>query len=141
MGGLSIVFYNFLKKTCLIGVIVLKYLQGVGKMNIGDKIKKIRKNKGLTQSQFSEITGIAINSISRYEKGERKPTTDILKKIADGLNVDIKELFDDEASFSNSFDKTEQSLINDFRSLNENGQTKVVEYVKDLTENSKYKKQ
>lgn len=110
-------------------------------MNIGDKIKKIRKNKGLTQSQFSEITGIAINSISRYEKGERKPTTDILKKIADGLNVDIKELFDDETSFSNSFDKSEQSLINDFRSLNENGQTKVVEYVKDLTENPKYKKQ
>ena len=53
---------------------------------------KIRKKKGLSQAELAFLAGIAQSSLARYERGEMQPTIEVVKKIADVLNVSIEEL-------------------------------------------------
>lgn len=61
-------------------------------MNIGAKIKQIRIEKGLTQDDLAEATGITKTAISRYELGQRQPSVNQLNAIADALEVWVFDL-------------------------------------------------
>ena len=65
-------------------------------MNIGYNLRKIRKDKGLTQDKLSEITKISIASIQRYELGKRQPNIQTVNKFAEALGVTINTLLKDE---------------------------------------------
>lgn len=56
-------------------------------MTIGEKIKYLRKQKGLTQTELSKLTGIHQVSITKYEKGTMIPQPDQLQKIVEALDV------------------------------------------------------
>ncbi|CEK34614.1 phage DNA-binding protein,Helix-turn-helix [[Clostridium] sordellii] len=58
-------------------------------MNIGENIKKIRDLKNISQDKLSKLSNMPRTSLGRYERGERIPNIDILKKIATGLNTDL----------------------------------------------------
>ncbi|RWX00516.1 XRE family transcriptional regulator [Flavobacterium cerinum] len=60
---------------------------------LGQKIKKIRTEKGYTQAQLSADLGMEISQISRIERGVVNTSVLNLKKIASLLNVSIKDLF------------------------------------------------
>ena len=62
------------------------------KDKLGDKIRKIRKSKGLTQKQLADKIGIDNKHLSRIEKGLHMPTYKILKNIAAALEFDIYEI-------------------------------------------------
>jgi transcriptional regulator with XRE-family HTH domain len=65
-------------------------------MSLGNKIKELRKEKNLSQDEFSEIVKIDGRQISRYENDKISPSLDILIKIVESLNVSIDYLlFDD----------------------------------------------
>ena len=54
-------------------------------MNIGDKIKLVRRHRGLTQQQLGILIDIkngAANRIAQYETGYRTPKAEIVEKIA-----------------------------------------------------------
>ena len=51
-------------------------------MNIGDRIKKVRVECGLTQEALATQMGIAKTTLTGYEKGYRDPKSDMLMKIA-----------------------------------------------------------
>ena len=59
---------------------------------LGEKIRQIRKSKGLTQEQLAEQIGIDNKHLSRIEKGRHMPTYNIIKKLAAVLDFDIFEL-------------------------------------------------
>jgi len=61
---------------------------------LGERIKELRKSRGLTQEQLVEIIGSNINNLSRIENGKKFLSAEKLTKIANALNVEIKELFD-----------------------------------------------
>lgn len=52
-----------------------------------ERLKKLRKEKGLTQSQLAEELNIARTSNSNYELGTRTPDIDVLITIADYFKV------------------------------------------------------
>lgn len=58
-------------------------------------IKKYRELKGLTQQQLADKAGISMNYIAKIEskKMQRGFTIVVLGRIADALNIDIKNLF------------------------------------------------
>ncbi len=64
-------------------------------MFIGEKIKKLRKEKGLTQKELAKRLGVTQQMIASYENGVRYPKMETIKKIADALNVDMFELIFD----------------------------------------------
>lgn len=60
---------------------------------LGEKTKRLRKVRGLTQEQLAEIIEIAPRNLSRIEVGECFVTAETLEKILLALNVTAEELF------------------------------------------------
>ena len=56
-------------------------------MTFGEKLKKIRKEKGLTQTDLGKIVKMHPRYIGRYELDQVKPTSDAIVKIARALKV------------------------------------------------------
>ncbi|MCI7445473.1 MAG: helix-turn-helix transcriptional regulator [Solobacterium sp.] len=51
---------------------------------------KVRKERGLTQKQLSELTGISQSDISRIENGTRNPSLEMIKRLATGMGMRLK---------------------------------------------------
>ena len=52
-----------------------------------ERMKALRKSRGLKQEQAAELSGVSYMSYRRYETGEREPTVSSLWKIADFYGV------------------------------------------------------
>ena len=61
---------------------------------LGIKIRFLRIKMKLSQEQFAELAGLSKNSIGMIERGQSKPSIDTLEKIANALNIELKELVD-----------------------------------------------
>lgn len=60
--------------------------------NFTERLKELRKKAGLTQSGLANAIGASLLTIFRWEKGERQPRMDEIKKLAQALNVTDDEL-------------------------------------------------
>lgn len=56
-------------------------------VNMGRRLKLLRKQNKLTQKQVAERTGLAVSAISSYESGARFPTYQTLIKLASMYHV------------------------------------------------------
>lgn len=56
-------------------------------MTVGERIKKIRLEKGLTQKQLAEKCGIDSANLRKYESGRQNPKIETVEKIANALGV------------------------------------------------------
>ena len=65
-------------------------------IKIGNFIKALRREKGLTQEQLAERFGVARRTVSRWETGSNMPDLDILMEMSDFYAVDLRELLDGE---------------------------------------------
>ena len=101
------------------GKIFLVKSKGGGNMRdeliLGERIRAVRKKKGLTQTELGNAVGVEIKTIHRWEKGERTPRVEELKRLAKALNVDVNELLNGPAA-----KKIEINLI--FGSMPEKGE-------------------
>lgn len=79
-------------------------------MTIGENIKRIRKEKGLTQKQLGALCKMADSAVRRYELGKSVPKIQTLHKIAKGLGVSVHSLVDNcgpEYQFSSRGDSSD----------------------------------
>lgn len=60
----------------------------------GQKVQQRRKELGISQEELAYRAGFHRTYIGMIERAERNITLSNLKKLADALQVDIKELFD-----------------------------------------------
>ena len=60
---------------------------------LGQRIKSIRKAKGITQEQLAEFVGIGTANISYIETGKFAPSIENFEKIAEALSVEPHELY------------------------------------------------
>ena len=63
---------------------------------IGGFLRELRKEKGITQEQLAELTGVSNRSVSRWETGTNMPDLDILIQLADYYKVELREILDGE---------------------------------------------
>ena len=63
---------------------------------IGEKIKKIRKNRKISQEKLAEMISMNQRSILRIENAQSLPTIETLQKISNVLNVNITDFFENE---------------------------------------------
>ena len=61
-------------------------------MNIGERIKRYREEKRMTQEEVADRAGVTAVSVSRWERGTRDPTFRDVEKIAAALGVTMEEL-------------------------------------------------
>lgn len=61
-------------------------------MNFAERLKLVRKQKGLTQKELADLLGIPYQGISQYERGIRNPKYQTIEKLAKALECDISDL-------------------------------------------------
>lgn len=61
-------------------------------MEFKDRLRELRQERHLTQTQFSELSGIGRSVVGMYETGKRKPSFEVLELIADFFNVSMDYL-------------------------------------------------
>jgi transcriptional regulator with XRE-family HTH domain len=105
------------------------------------RIKEIKKQKGFSNDTLSAQSGIPKGTLSKILGSETKdPQISNIIKIANALGVSADYLvFGSGSSSESSFTATEISLVEDFRTLNDEGQEKVLTYVNDLIRTGIYK--
>lgn len=59
---------------------------------IADRIKQLRKKKGVSQSQLAEAIGVKNNTVSTWERGTRKPDVDVLHLLSNYFEVSFEYL-------------------------------------------------
>ena len=87
---------------------------------IGDRIRFIRNEKGLSIEELAHRANISTTHLGRVERGDRSPTLDILGKIVNALDISFVELFSDFHVPKDENDTTLAILINRLNSLNNN---------------------
>ncbi len=82
-------------------------------MNFGEKLKSLRKEAGMTQTDLAMRLGITKSVVSYYERQERSPSPDVLIKLTDIFHVtadyllgithkkliDVSDLSEDDMAF------------------------------------------
>lgn len=61
-------------------------------MKFNERLKKMREEKGLTQVQLADLSGISSRMIQKYECGVSRPRYDAAEKLANALNTSVSEL-------------------------------------------------
>ena len=81
------------------------------KKQLGERIKRIRKQRGLTQEKLSEMIDISPRNLSGIEKGIYFVKADTLEKILTALNITAEDLFAVDSL------KSSDELINDINKI------------------------
>lgn len=69
-------------------------------MSFGEKIKKLRENKGLTQVELAKMIGTSSKMVSNYEAKNMRPRKkEIYEKMAEIFEVNVNHLLTDEEYF------------------------------------------
>lgn len=68
---------------------MLRELRTLNDTNIGETIKMLRTDRGLTLNQLASMTRLSQSIISRYERGKRVPTLSSFMAIIRALDAEI----------------------------------------------------
>src|SRR5271167_559996 len=99
----------------------------------GDRLRKAREDKGLSQSEFAHKTGFQPSAISHFESGRRSPSFENLKRLADALSVTIDFLLGRETEPKSAGPVAEQ-LFRDFEQMSADDQESIAKFAKMLAE-------
>ena len=119
-------------------------------MTIGEKIKQLRKNKGLTQSELGDLLGVKKAAVQKYESNQVQNLKQaVIKKLCEVFDKTPSYfIFDDFDSELEKELKTELEFIQIVQkkygeevyhileaviNLNEDSKKKVVEYINDIS--------
>jgi transcriptional regulator with XRE-family HTH domain len=58
----------------------------------GGSLRRLRRERALSQRDLTRMTGIAFDTISRLETGKQRAQPRTIRKLADALGVEPKEL-------------------------------------------------
>lgn len=95
---------------------------------IGDRIKRARKNKGLTQDVLAERLNVSVGYVSQVERGITKISLDLLGAISTIVDCDIASLVSQSATKSNDY--MESEIIKEIRKLSNDKRKYILEIIK-----------
>lgn len=61
-------------------------------MTFGDRLRWARKRKGMSQAKLGELLAVSDATVNRYERGVSEPSLDMVRKLADILDVSVEFL-------------------------------------------------
>ncbi|MBR1983427.1 MAG: helix-turn-helix transcriptional regulator [Clostridia bacterium] len=90
------------------------------------RLRELRKEKGLSQSQVATFLGCNQTAIGKYERGQLEPNFFALKKLADYFECSVDYLIGREDDLgivkivdsNNSLNAKERELVDNYRKLN-----------------------
>lgn len=105
------------------------------------RIRKLRKERGLTLLQVADRLGVTESTVQRYESGN-------IKNLKYETMVELAELFGVSPAFlmgwtsedNTKVDREIMELVDLFRKLNESGRTEALTRIQEMTELDRFKK-
>ena len=82
---------------------------------IGKRIRRLRKQRNLTQEELGERAGLHYSYIGQVERGDKIPSLKTLSKIAQALNVSLDYILEDAETYKVKPDS--ESAINELLAM------------------------
>ena len=100
---------------------------------VGRKIRRLRKEQNLTQTELSARIGIQQSDLSRMEKGEYRVSLDTLFRILTEFDLSMSEFFEDAADAAGAAEESPRTgsytLLSELRQLDQNSFREVEDFV------------
>lgn len=74
------------------------------KIQFGIRLRILRSIRQMTQEELAQVAGISVDFLSLVERGKNSPSFTNLGKLAQALNVPVKELFNFDGQEDNQND-------------------------------------
>lgn len=84
---------------------------------IGNKLRELRKRRGLTQEQLAEIVNVTFQQIQKYENGSNRLNTDKLQIMAQALESPISAFFEVDSHDERLLSDQEMEIVRSLRDL------------------------
>ncbi len=88
-------------------------------MEFKERLKQARTKKGISQNQLAKDIGVHVTNISRYERGENRPTSDVLTKLANALDVTGDFLMDGSMDDKAQMAISDKELLSQFQKVSQ----------------------
>ncbi|MBE5795138.1 MAG: helix-turn-helix transcriptional regulator [Clostridiales bacterium] len=82
----------------------------MNQQKIGEFLKHLRNDKGLTQEQLAEHFYVSSRTVSRWETGRNMPDVEMLIELADFYDVEIHEIIDGERKSENMDNENKDTI-------------------------------
>ncbi len=88
-----------------------------GESNFGQRVASARRERGMTQGELADKTGVHISHIQRIEANNSQPTVDVLKRLAEALEVSLDLLVFERASEVATRQMVDRELVAQFAAI------------------------
>lgn len=115
-------------------------------MTIGQRIKMLRKEKGVSQALIAKALQVSQGAVSQWENDVTVPSSSQIAPLADILGVSVDELFGRPVVISATvnphltLEPEELILVGNFRSLNTSGKAALMAALSGLLDNPAFRK-
>ena len=100
---------------------------------IGSRLRRLRKERGLTQAELARQIGIQQSDLSRMEKGEYRVSLDNLFKILGVFDLDLADFFGDQQASTEQermpLSREDMKVLHLMRELSPEGRGEVQEFL------------
>lgn len=86
-------------------------------MELNERIRELRKSKGMTQNQFADMVGVTKQTVGAWETGEFGISTDRLQRICDTFNIGMDYLLGRQYVLDSDLTEEEVRVIVGYRKL------------------------
>ena len=110
-------------------------------MSIGQNIKKIREEKGMTQQQIAELIHMHRSNYSKIESGQREISVDALNKVGKYLGMTIDQIINFDGAVPQEItveDKTATEQVRLIAQLNEKDKSTVMNIIDTMLTKQKF---
>lgn len=90
-------------------------------MGFAERLKKARKDRGLSQTELAKLVGIHYTQIGRYEKKGAQPSAEVLSKLSNALGVSSDYLTNGTSDDLAESSLTDKELLNQFKAIEKMG--------------------
>lgn len=104
-------------------------------MNTGKIIADLREQKGWSQTDLADKSGVSRVMIGKYERGDAVPSIEAAKKIADALEVSLDYLVGE--GINSKFDKRTLKRLQDLELLEEDKKSTLLDLIDTYIRDSK----
>ena len=100
-------------------------------IKLGNHVKQIRKERKMSQQKLSDISGLAVRTISKIERGKMNPSYEVLSTLVSVLGISFDSLF----TFTNDQISTEiQEIERRYSACSEQGRRLILASVRALAD-------
>lgn len=109
-------------------------------MNIGERLIRLRKEKGWSQNELAKMIGTSGPIIGRYERGEMVPSVEVAKKLADAFETTLDYLVDETGKQAEIKDKAMLNRVVEIEHLDQEDKNTILRVIDSLLRDAKAKK-